>query len=74
MSTLPIGDYRTENGSTMKVHGKTGGKSSVEFDWIEEGACCDCQPEAYDTDGYLVWHCIYCGGGRAKLYRVEVEL
>lgn len=65
---LPIGRYRTEKGSTMKVYGRYAGKSQVNFDWLEEGACCDCKPEPYDDEGSLVWHCDQCGGGKAKLF------
>jgi len=52
----------------MVISGKHGGISEVLFDWFEEDACIECQAEAYDQDGYLVWHCDYCGGGRAKLF------
>lgn len=64
--SLPNGHYITANGSEMWVNG---GRSRVDFDWFEEAeACCDCQPEAYaDSDGYLVWYCDQCGGGKAKL-------
>ncbi|MCR4297553.1 MAG: hypothetical protein NUV75_02185 [Gallionella sp.] len=69
--TLPNGHYRTAAGSEMWISGTHAGKSVVEFDWIEEdNACLDCVPEAYDSDGWLVWHCDYCGGGRAELVRV----
>jgi len=66
---LPFGKYKTIAGSTMEISGKHGGISTVCFDWVEENACCDCQAEAYDDDGYLVWHCDVCGGGTAKLYK-----
>jgi len=52
----------------MSISGKHGGISEVEFGWFEEDACCDCVVDAYDDDGFLVWHCDYCGGGSAKLY------
>lgn len=64
---LPIGEYRTIHGSAMTISGPHGGESRVEFDWLEETACCDCRPEPYDDEGYLVWHCDVCGGGKAKL-------
>lgn len=64
---LPPGKYKTKNGSTMTISGKHGGISEVEFKWMEEHACLDCQPEAYDDDGYLVWRCDCCDGGKARL-------
>jgi hypothetical protein len=69
---LPPGEYRTEKGSTMTITGPFGGISVVSFDWVEEEpACVDCVPEPYDDDGYLVWTCNVCDGGRAKLTRTE---
>ncbi|MBT9167698.1 MAG: hypothetical protein DDT19_01038 [Syntrophomonadaceae bacterium] len=65
---LPSGKYRTEKGSTMVISGKYAGESRVSFDWVEENACCDCKPEPYEDDGYLIWHCEECGGGKAKLF------
>lgn len=67
---LTCGLYRTAAGSEMVVHGDNCGKSSVDFDWLEEGACIECQPEPYDEDGMLVWHCDECGGGTAELLPV----
>ena len=64
---LPVGRYVTKSGSTMRISGQYGGKSEANFDWLEEDACYDCKPEPYDVDGYLVWHCDECGGGKAKL-------
>ena len=64
---LKNGKYCTKNGSTMTISGQYGGRSVVEFDWLEEGGCCDCQAEPYEVDGDLVWHCDYCGVGRAEL-------
>ena len=64
------GKYKTDAGSTMTISGKYGGISTVEFDWLEEKACIECQPEPYDDDGYLVWQCDYCGGGEAKLKKI----
>ncbi len=52
----------------MTISGKYGGINKVNFDWVEEGACYDCVPEAYDAHGCLIWHCEVCGGGKAKLY------
>lgn len=67
---LTCGHYRTAAGSEMWVYGEHCGKSAVEFDWLEEGGCMDCQPCAYDVDGMLVWHCDECGGGAAELMPV----
>ena len=53
----------------MEISGKHGGVSEVEFDWLEEDAACiDCEVNAYDEDGYLVWRCHRCSGGSAKLF------
>lgn len=61
--------YKTERGSEMWANG---GRSRVSFDWFEEAdACCDCKAEPYAEDGYLVWHCDECGGGRATLHEVD---
>ena len=67
------GQYKTAAGSTMTISGKHGGISTVDFDWLEEEACIECQPEPYDADGYLVWQCDYCGGGKAKLSSCRQE-
>ena len=63
---LPPGQYRTPNGSEMTVSGKYGGISEVSFAWLEEGCCIECHAAPYDDDGYLVWDCEECGGGRAE--------
>lgn len=69
---LQNGHYQTTNGSEMWITGDSGGRSRVGFDWFDEpGACCDCKPEPYHEDGYLVWNCEICGGGKAKLIRVD---
>ena len=68
---LSKGQYITAAGSTMRVFGQHGGKSKVIFDWVEEDACIDCVLEPYDDDGYLVWHCEVCDGGKAKLNPVR---
>jgi hypothetical protein len=65
---LGNGTYRTKAGSTLTISGKHSGIAEVEFDWLEEGACCDCQANAYpDDDGFLTWDCDECGGGKAEL-------
>lgn len=64
---LPNGKYKTVAGSTMEISGKHGGISKVDFDWLEEGACCDCEPMEYEQDGRLVWHCEHHAGGSAEL-------
>ena len=68
---LPICDYKTAAGSTMKISGKHGGIYEVDFDWFEEGGCYNCEPSAREDDGFLVWYCEECGGGRAELKRCE---
>lgn len=71
--TLPCGHYRTAAGSVMRVSGERCGASEVEFDWLEEGGCIDCEASAYDVDGQLVWSCDECGGGNAELFPVDNE-
>ena len=52
----------------MTISGKHGGVSELWFDWLEEpDACSDCVAEPYDVDGYLVWNCKICQGGKSKL-------
>ena len=70
--------YRTANGSTLELSGKHGGISHVVFDWLEESGCVDCQAEPYpeefdENDLRLVWHCTYCGGGNARLKRMDLK-
>lgn len=67
--TLPSGYYRTAAGSELWISGKNGDAAWVLFDWVEEaGACFECEVDPYpDEDGWLQWHCRYCGSGRAKL-------
>ena len=67
---LPNGIYRTKNGSIMEISGQHSGISKVDFYWLEEGACCDCQVSAYEEDGDLIWWCDQCGGGRSELFHV----
>ena len=62
------GKYRTMKGSTMEIRGTHGGKSRVDFDGLEEGACMDCRVNAYEHDGDMIWECDYCGGGRTPLF------
>lgn len=68
---LVNGYYRTAAGSTMEIGGEHGGISRVEFDWLEEGGCPECQVNPYEDDGYLTWSCDCCGGGRAILNQIE---
>lgn len=67
---LPNGHYRTKAGSNMWISGEHGGISRVEFDWLEEGGCPDCVPDAYEYGEMLIWHCDQCGGGQAELMPV----
>ena len=68
VSKLPNGHYRTAAGSEMWISGENGGRSAVAFDWLEEGACPECEVDPYDFDGMLLWHCEECNGGSAQLY------
>jgi hypothetical protein len=43
----------------------TTNSTRIAFDWLEEGACCECKVEV--EDGCLVWTCDDCPGGRAEL-------
>ena len=65
--TLSNGHYRTAAGSKMRISGEFKGISEVSFDWVEEGGCLDCVVEVYEQEGWLVWHCTECGGGKAEL-------
>lgn len=68
---LPCGEYRTTAGSVVTVTGAHCGIVRIEFDWLEEGGCIDCEPEPYPVDGDLLWHCNECGiGQHAKLFPV----
>lgn len=59
------GTYHTAAGSTLELSGEHGGRAVVEFDWLEEGGCCDCVPIPYPDHGELTWTCDECGGGHA---------
>jgi hypothetical protein len=68
---LPVGEYRTAKGSTLVVSGPHGGRQGVSFDWLEEGGCIECRVVSLDDEGYLVWSCTECGGGRSEWIRWE---
>lgn len=72
MSGLPNGKYKTAAGSTVVISGDHSGISTVEFDWLEENACVDCEAAAYPVkqgaDWFLEWSCEECGGSMAVLY------
>jgi hypothetical protein len=59
--------FRTKQGSSVTIDG---GQVRIAFDWFEEGACIECEPEAEPVEDYLIWRCDYCGGGSAELERV----
>lgn len=70
------GKYKTKNDSIIEISGKYSGIARVDFDWLEEGGCIDCIPEPYpeefdEGDFRLIWYCEHCGGGNAKLEKVE---
>lgn len=73
--TLTNGVYITKAGSTVTISGKYSGIAEVDFDWLEEGGCIECEPHPYPSpnDGGwdLIWDCEECGGGRAPLRAVE---
>jgi hypothetical protein len=68
--SLPQGTYRTAAGSVVRISGKHAGVATVEFDWLEEGGCIDCEPNPMPVDGTLEWSCETCGGGSARLMPV----
>jgi len=77
MTLLPNGSYQTPSGSILQISGQCGGIVEVNFDWLEEGGCIDCQVQPYPeefglNDWRLVWSCEVCGGGNAKLREFEV--
>lgn len=67
------GSYTTKSGSRLEIDGKFCGKATLDFDWLEEGACCECKPDPYphefDEDHWrITWECDYCDGGSARLF------
>lgn len=64
-------DFITPNGSKVKVEGAHKGIVTVDFDWFEEDACIDCEPDIDETRhcGFhrLHWACESCGGASARL-------
>lgn len=67
------GKYRTAKGSTVTVSGKYSGIFSVDFDWLEEDACSDCEVDPVPSDGRLTWSCEYCDGGSAELAEILIS-
>ncbi len=71
------GTYKTQAGSIVRISGKHSGIAEVEFDWLEEDACIECEPNPYPEDDggrlILTWSCDYCGGGKAELTLLEWE-
>lgn len=72
---MKSGRYHTKAGSTLEISGKYSGIATLDFDWLEEGGCIDCEPNPYpeedDGEWFVVWACDYCGGGRARLEETE---
>ena len=62
---------KTVAGSTVQLRGKHGGDITIDFDWLEEGGCIDCEVDidaSRDTMWHrLIWACESCGGGSAEL-------
>ncbi len=74
----PNGSYRTDNGSTLEVSGRHGGRVLASFDWFEEGACCDAECNPYpvewdDDEWHLTWRCDCHGEGHARLHPAKTE-
>ena len=73
---LSNGTYRTAAGSRVTVAGKHGGEFTVDFDWLEEGGCIECEvdpvPEEYGPGDFrLMWRCAYHDSGNSKLIPTE---
>ena len=60
--------YKTKSGSTAKVYRKT---VHIDFDWMGEGACLDCNPYFDEKEILLEWNCVFCDGGKAELELVS---
>ena len=61
--------YRTAAGSRVAISGKYRGIVEIEFDWFEEGACCEARPVVVGE--MLTWSCACCrDGGSAALIPV----
>ena len=62
-------EFVSENGSTLKISGKFNGIYDIDFDWFEEGACCEGHPkfnEDMDEPAIIVY-CECCGQQKIKL-------
>ena len=70
---LDVGHYKTEHGSYVHVITKNAGSWSAEFDKFEEpDGCFDCRVDDVDHhEQSLVWSCDYCGGGKARLTKID---
>ena len=70
---LRNGKFKTKAGSLVTITGRYGGIAEVDFDWFEEDACIDCEPDPYPEwpgEAWILrWHCDFCGGGKAELFR-----
>lgn len=60
------GQYVTLGGSTLTVRGDHSGIFDLEFDWVEEMACPECEPRVEPDEDFLVWDCEECGGGSSR--------
>jgi len=69
----PRGKYKTEAGSEVEISEEYA--VSIDFNRHEEDACEDCVAHAdfeWDNGEYfLCWYCDYCGGGMAKLIKIN---
>lgn len=64
--------YRTAHGSRVEISGRHMGIVTIDFDWLEEGACIESKrnvlAETRDPeDAWLFWSCKCCGGGQTRL-------
>lgn len=51
------GTYRTPLGSIVTIDGKHSGIVTIDFDWFEESACIDAEPEVDRDTQELRWVC-----------------
>lgn len=58
-------------GSKVTISGEHSGIVTIEFDWLEAGACIDCVPEVNRNERLLKWTCSEHEGGSAELFDEE---
>lgn len=63
--------FRSVAGSTVTISGKYQGIFTIDWDWFEEGACCDSQPDFNNDLFYpaIIARCDCHGPMRVDLVR-----